>query len=207
METALGELKHRFSSAPVLIQPDPTLQFIVEVDASDTGVGAVLSQRSPPDSKLHPCAFFSRKLSPAERNYDVGNRELLAVVLALEEWRHWLEGADQPFIVWTDHRNLTYLQLAKRLNPRQTRWALFLGRFNFTLSYRPGSCNVKPDALSRIYTAEEGNAEPASILPPSCLVAAVTWEIEAEVRQAQAIQPDPGNGPPNRIFVPNSVRS
>ncbi|KAF7657494.1 hypothetical protein LDENG_00026380, partial [Lucifuga dentata] len=84
-------LKERFTSAPILTQPDPTRQFIVEVDASDVGVGAVLSQRSPVDHKVHPCAYFSHKFLPAEKNYDVGNRELLAVKLALEEWRHWLE--------------------------------------------------------------------------------------------------------------------
>lgn len=75
----------------MLTHPDPSEQFIVEVDASDSGVGAVLSQRNKMDHKLHPCAFFSRRLSPAERNYDVRNRELLAVVLALQEGRHWLE--------------------------------------------------------------------------------------------------------------------
>ncbi|KAI3377948.1 hypothetical protein L3Q82_009079 [Scortum barcoo] len=102
--------------------PDPKLQFIVEVDASNEGVGAVLSQRSPKDNRIHPCAFLSRKLSSAERNYDVGNRELLAIKVALEEWRHWLEGAEQPFLVWTDHKNLGYLNSAKRLNSRQARF-------------------------------------------------------------------------------------
>uniref|UniRef100_A0A3Q2EEQ4 Reverse transcriptase/retrotransposon-derived protein RNase H-like domain-containing protein n=1 Tax=Cyprinodon variegatus TaxID=28743 RepID=A0A3Q2EEQ4_CYPVA len=65
--------------------PDPTMQFILEVDASDSGVGAVLSQRLDSDQRVHPCAFFSRRLSPAEQNYDVGDRELLAIKLALEE--------------------------------------------------------------------------------------------------------------------------
>ncbi len=124
-ETAFQSLKRRFSSAPILTLPDTKLQFIVEVDASDVGVGAVLSQHSPKDNKVHSCAFFSRKLSPAEKNYDVGNRELLAVKLALEEWRHWLEGAEKPFLVWTDHKNLEYIRTAKRLNSRQARWALF----------------------------------------------------------------------------------
>ncbi len=82
------ELKGRFTSAPILQVPDPDRQFVVEVDASEVGVGAVLSQRSASDQKLHPCAFFSRRLTPTERNYDTGNRELLAVKLALEEWRH-----------------------------------------------------------------------------------------------------------------------
>lgn len=206
-EAAFTELKRRFVSAPVLIQPDPTLQFTLEVDASDSGVGAVLSQRSPADNKLHPCAFFSRRLSPAERNYDIGNRELLAVKLALEEWRHLLEGSDQPFIVWTDHKNLSYIQSAKRLNPRQARWALFFGRFNFCLTYRPGSRNVKPDALSRQFTAREVSSAPDSILPSTCFVGAITWEIESLIKQAQRQQPDPGRGPPNTLFVPDSVRS
>ena len=117
----------------------------MEVDASNSGVGAVLSQRSDIDQKLHPCAFLSRRLSPAEKNYDVGNRELLAVKTALEEWRHWLQGSEVPFLVWTDHKNLEYLRSAKRLNSRQARWALLFTRFNFTLSYRPGSKNTKPD--------------------------------------------------------------
>ena len=98
-ERDFTELKQRFTSAPILNHPDPSLPFIVEVDASDIAVGAVLSQRCPRDGKMHPCAFFSRRLSPAEQNYDVGNRELLAVKLALEEWRHWLEGAMHPFTV------------------------------------------------------------------------------------------------------------
>ncbi len=89
------------------------------------GVGAVLSQRSFANSKVHPCTYFSHCLSPAERNYDIGNRELLAVKLALEEWRHWLEGSFFFFVVWTDHKNLEYIKSAKRLNSRQSWWALF----------------------------------------------------------------------------------
>ncbi len=124
-EAAFAKLKSRFVSAPILITPDPSRQFVVEVDASEVGVGAVISQRSPTDDRVHPCAFLSHRLSPAERNYDIGNRELLAVKLALEEWRHWLEGSGVPFIVWTDHKNLEYIKTAKRLNSRQARWALF----------------------------------------------------------------------------------
>ncbi len=112
-EAAFTKLRSRFVSAPILRAPDPTCQFVVEVDASEVGVGAVLSQRATSDDKVHPCAFFSHRLSPAERNYDIGNRELLAVKLALEEWRHWLEGSGVPFVVWTDHKNLEYIQSAK----------------------------------------------------------------------------------------------
>uniref|UniRef100_A0A3Q2VPW7 Integrase catalytic domain-containing protein n=1 Tax=Haplochromis burtoni TaxID=8153 RepID=A0A3Q2VPW7_HAPBU len=129
-----------------------------------SGVGAVLSQRSGPQGKLQPCAYFSRRLTPTERNYDVGDKELLAIKLALEEWRHWLERAEQPFLIWTDHKNLIYLRTAKRLNSRQARWSLFFTRFNFTLSYRPGSRNAKPDALSRQYSPDTETSSPTTIL-------------------------------------------
>ena len=86
-EEAFRSLKGRFTSAPILVHPDPERQFIMEVDASNTGLGAVLSQRSAGDAKVHLCAFYSHKLSPAERNYDIGNKELLAVKLTIEEWR------------------------------------------------------------------------------------------------------------------------
>ncbi|KAK7884344.1 hypothetical protein WMY93_027467 [Mugilogobius chulae] len=206
-EQAFQNLKRQFTSAPVLVHPDPALQFIVEVDASDSGVGAVLSQRSPSDQKLHPCAFFSRKLSSAERNYTIGDRELLAVKLALEEWRHYLEGAEVPFIVWTDHKNLSYIQSAKRLNSRQARWALFFGRFNFTITYRPGTRNTKPDALSRQFSSTDSPDPVESIVPSSCVVASITWEIKSKVQEAQATDPDPGNGPSDCLYVPQSVRS
>lgn len=111
----------RFTSAPVLAHTDPAGQFVVEVDASDTGVGVVLSQLGTTDGNLHPSMFFSRHLSPPESIYDVGNRELLALVMALQEWRHWLEGASEQFFLWTDHKNFAYLCGAKRLNSRQAR--------------------------------------------------------------------------------------
>ncbi|KAK3564775.1 hypothetical protein QTP86_026410 [Hemibagrus guttatus] len=150
---AFQQLKSCFTTAPILWHPDPDRPFVVEVDASSSGLRAVLSQRHGEPGKLHPCAFYSRRLTAAEANYDVGNRELLAIKAALEEWRHWLEGACHPFQVLTDHRNLEYLRGAKRLNPRQARWSLFFTRFMFTVSYHPGSKNGKADALSRQFEA------------------------------------------------------
>ncbi|KAK2917253.1 hypothetical protein Q8A73_003999 [Channa argus] len=206
-EGGFTQLKEQFTSPPILSQHDTSRQFVVEVDASEVGVGAVLSQRSEGDQKLRPCAFFSRQLSPAERNYSVGDRELLAIKLALEEWRHWLEGVPQPFIIWTDHKNLAHLRTAKRLNSRQARWSLFFDRFNFSLTYRPGSKNIKPDALSRIHAPETSPHDPEPILHPSCVLGALTWEIERTVRTAQQQEPDPGTGPPGLLFVPSRVRS
>lgn len=205
--TAFNTLKHRFTSAPILTLPDPELPFILEVDASDIGVGAVLSQRSKADNKLHPCAFYSHRLTPTQANYDIGNRELLAIKLALEEWRHWLEGASHPFLIWTDHQNLTYIQNAKRLNARQARWSLFFNRFKFTLSFRPGSKNIKPDALSRQFEPSEKPCCPEPIVPGSRIVAPILWDLESSIRKAHQQHPDPGNGPSGSLFVPNSMRS
>ncbi|KAG1968655.1 retrotransposable element [Pimephales promelas] len=206
-EAAFAKLKGCFVSAPILITPDPSRQFMVEVDASEVGVGAVLSQRSPSDDKMHPCAFFSHRLSPAESNYDIGNRELLAVKLALEEWRHWLEGSGVPFIVWTDHKNLEYIRTAKRLNSRQARWALFFGRFDFTISYRPGSKNIKPDSLSRIFDRSDRPSTPECILPENLFISTLTWEVESKVKKALEGVTPPTRCPPNRLFVPESLRS
>ncbi|KAK1791108.1 hypothetical protein P4O66_002141 [Electrophorus voltai] len=85
---AFEELKHHLIAAPIFQLPDVEFPFVVEVDASEVGDDAVLSQQSGKDKKLYPCAYFSQRLSSAERNYDVGDCELLEVKLALEEWRH-----------------------------------------------------------------------------------------------------------------------
>lgn len=91
------------------------------------------------DGKLHPSAFFSCRLSPAETKYDMGDGEFLSIKLALEEWMYWLKGAEQTFIIWTDYKNLAYLQNAKLLNAHQARWSPFFTRFNFSITYDPNS--------------------------------------------------------------------
>ncbi|KAI2647808.1 Transposon Tf2-9 polyprotein [Labeo rohita] len=203
---AFDDLRQRFSSAPILHHPDPEKPFVVEVDASSTGIGAVLSQRQGEPPKLFPCAYFSHKLTPAECNYDVGNRELLAIKLALEEWRHWLEGAKNPFTVLTDHRNLEYLRSTKTLNHRQARWALFFTRFNFQVTYRPGSQNTKADALSRIHEPGQPAKTPEPVLPTSIIAAPVAWNIMTEIAEAQTQDPPPEECPVNLTYVPLNLR-
>ncbi|KAI2644754.1 Transposon Tf2-6 polyprotein [Labeo rohita] len=203
---AFDDLCQRFTTAPILLHPDPDRPFIVEVDASSTGVGAVLSQRHGEPAKMFPCAYFSHKLSPAERNYDVGNRELLAIKLALEEWRHWLEGAKHSFMVLTDHRNLEYLRSAKVLNHRQARWSLFFTRFQFQVSYRPGTQNTKADALSSIHEPGQPVASSESVLPTTLILAPVTWDLMTEIAKAQLLDPTPTECPPNLTYVPLCLR-
>jgi hypothetical protein len=84
-----------------------------------------------------------------EQNYEIHDKEMLAIIRALEEWRHFLEGAHHRFEIWTDHKNLEYFMSAKKLNRRQARWSLYLARFDFAMHHRPGRSMGKPDALSR----------------------------------------------------------
>lgn len=205
--SSFQKLKDMFSKAPVLQHPNPDLQYIVEVDASEVGAGAVLSQRQPTSGRIHPVAFFSRKFSPTEKNYDVGNRELLAIKLALSEWRHLLEGALKPFSILTDHKNLLYIQTAKRLNSRQARWALFFSRFNFVLSYVPGHKNKKADALSRQFnTSEEDRPTEQYIIPPHKIVAQISTALSQQLQETQNRVPQGMKVPTGRLFVVPSLR-
>ncbi|KAK3564100.1 hypothetical protein QTP86_007542 [Hemibagrus guttatus] len=204
--TAFQQLKNCFTTAPILWHPDPDLPFVVEVDASSSGLGAVLSQHHGEPGKLHPCAFYSRKLTVVEVNYDVGNRELLAIKAVLKEWRHWLEGAHHPFQVLTDHRNLEYLRGAKQLNPWQARWAMFFTRFVFTVTYRPESKNGKADALSRQFEVANEPGQPDLILPATAILAPVQWDLVKEIRWAHADELPPAGCPPTKIFVPQQFR-
>ena len=147
-DIAFTTLKSHFTSSPVLAHYDPSKVCVVETDASDFAQGAVLSQ---PDDEgiLHPIAFWSRKFAPAELNYEIYDKELLAIKNAFEEWRAYLIGTQKPIQVITDHKNLEYFMSTKKLNRRQVRWSLFFSDFNFTITYRPGSLQTQADALSR----------------------------------------------------------
>ena len=123
-------------------------EIVVETDASDFVSAGVLSQ--PDDAGiLHPVGFFLKKHSPAECNYEIYDKELLAIVRAFEEWRPELEGAKSTIKVLTDHRNLEYFMTSKLLNRRQARWSEFLSRFNFKIIFQPGHANGKADTLTR----------------------------------------------------------
>jgi len=149
VQIAFDNIKSMFSSAPILAYPNRDLPFMVETDSSNFAIGAVLSQKLPKDNKVHPIAFFSRSLTPAERNYPIYDKELLAIVESLEHWRHLLKGTSIPFIIFSDHRNLLYQKKPEKMTQRLVRWSLFLSEFNFKIVYRSGASNGKPDALSR----------------------------------------------------------
>src|SRR4051812_23925424 len=143
---AFRQLKEQMSVAPVLAIPDPKKEFIVTTDASDFAIGAVLSQGND-RGQLQPIAFESRKLSPAEQNYAVHEKELLPIVHAIKTWQVYLDG--RHFTVQTDHASLWYLQTQPTLSKRQARWLELLQELDFEIKYIPGKKNVVADALSR----------------------------------------------------------
>ena len=146
-ETAFQALKHAIQAAPVMATPDESKPYTVYVDASGIATGGVLLQCDE-NNQLHPIAYSSNKLDAAERNYTVGELEMLAVVHALHHWRCFLEGA--TFTIWTDHSNLTSFLTSPTLNGRQSRWASFVQQFlpGMTIKYKKGRENMA-DALSR----------------------------------------------------------
>jgi hypothetical protein len=160
---AFAELKRRVATAPVLMFPTDGQPYRVEADSSDFATGAVLSQLSPTDDKWHPIAFYSKSLNAVERNYEIHDKEMLAIMRALEDWRHFLEGTPHKFEIHTDHKNLEYFMTAKKLNRRQARWSLYLSRFDFELHHRPGRTMGKPDALSRRADHGTGGGDNADV--------------------------------------------
>ena len=101
------------------------------------------------DKKQRPVTFISKSLSDIEQNYEIHNKEMLAVVKCLEVWRYFLEGAIEKFEIWTDHKNLKYFMKAQKLNQRQAKQALYLSRFSFMLKHVLESKMRKVDSLSR----------------------------------------------------------
>jgi len=127
----------------------------VEADASDYVTEEVLLTKCE-DRKWRPVAFISKSLNIIEQNYEIHDKEMLAVIRCLEAWRHYLKGAKLKFEIWTDHKNLQYFMTSQKLNRRQARWALYLLQFNFMLKHVPGKSMEKADGLSRRPDWQEG---------------------------------------------------
>ena len=154
-QKAFNMLKRKFASYPIIQHFNPDKPTTVEVDSSDFVVGGILSQKDDSDV-LRPVAYFSKKMSPQECNYEIYDKELLAIVRAFEEWRPELATTDPKEVVQvlSDHRSLEYFMTTKELNRRQARWSEFLSQFQFKITYRPGTQGTKPDALTRMQDAK-----------------------------------------------------
>ena len=144
-QEAFNTLKKKLTTTPVLLLPDPNKPFTITTDTSDFAIGAVLTQDQGKGEQ--PVTYESRKLSPAEQNYPIHEKELLAIVHAIRLWRMYLEG--RRFTVITDHASLEYIKTQNNLSRRQARWLETLQANDFEVKYRPGKINVVANALSR----------------------------------------------------------
>ncbi|PKU71184.1 RNA-directed DNA polymerase [Dendrobium catenatum] len=142
-QTSFEELKQRLSSTPTLNLPDFDQAFEVECDASNVGIGAVLTQGG------HPIAYFSEKLSDARRKYSTYDKEFYAIVRALQHWSHYL--LSNEFVLFSDHEALRYLCHQKKLKARHAKWSESLSAFHYVLKHKAGHHNQVADALSRRY--------------------------------------------------------
>jgi hypothetical protein len=145
-EQAFIQVKHALVSAPILRAPDPELKFVLQTDASDIGLGAVLSQRDH-NADEWVIAYASRSLRKAEKNYHTTEKECLAIIFGVKQFRSYLWGL--PFIVETDHSALSWLYRMKEPTGRLARWIMYLQEYDVTIIHRPGRLNGNADALSR----------------------------------------------------------
>jgi transposase InsO family protein len=186
---AFEELKRRLTTAPILAHYEEGKQCLLETDASDAVVAAVFSQKGL-DNEWHPVAYFSKTMAPAELNYPIHDKEMLAIIRAFEHWRAELEGTEQHIEVLSDHKALEYFMTTKELTSRQARWAEVLARFNFKIMYRPGKLN-KADPLTRMhnddgqYEATKRSLRQQTLLAPETLDPEVARELRIFALEAE----------------------
>jgi len=181
-QTAFETLRDAMCDKPVLRQPDFIKPFYVLTDASAYGVGAILSQEGETDilhietthkkPKLHPVAYYSATFTETERNYDIYDRELLAIMKAITHWRPYLIWTEEPFTIYTDHANLLYWKSPRKLNRRTARWHSELQDYDFVLEHIPGKTHTAADALSRPTGSDEGkdDNQQITILPEATFI-------------------------------------
>ena len=187
---AFESLKSAFTTAPILTHWIPDKPIIVETDASDYALGAILSIQVD-SGEIHPVAFHSRTFTAPELNYDTHDKELLAIFEAFRVWRHFLEGSGIPIDVVTDHKNLEYFSTTKVLTRRQARWSEYLSQFNLVIRFRPGKLGTKPDSLTRRWDVypKGGNSDYATVNPSNFRPMFTQEQITASLRATQLLVP------------------
>ncbi len=186
-QKAFDALKKRVTSEPVLAHAKLDDQFELEVDASGYAVGAVLLQRKE-DGKKHPIGYYSATLNEAQRNYDIYDLELLAIVMALKNWRPLLAGSPHKIIIYSDHLNLQYWRLPQRISRRVAREVLELSEYDFEIRHLPGRLNGRADALSRCpgYDQGENNNKDVVVLPDRVFIRASATQRAPPMRRIMA---------------------
>ena len=189
-QSAFSNLLSLFQTAPVLHLPDVGRPFIVMTDASLLASGGVLMQQDG-NGDLHPCAYLSQTFSPAERNYDIYDRELLTIIHALEHWRHYLQGtAAHPVTLLTDHKNLTYFRQPQKLSRHQACWMMFLQDFDLHFVHTPGFAMGPADALSRLPDPDTSSDNvDVTVLPDDLFIHAIDVALVDKISSSSSSDP------------------
>jgi hypothetical protein len=192
-QTAFNDLKNICTSKPVLWSPDWTKKFILETDVSGYALGAVISQEF--EDGIHPIAFHSWSLQPAERNYDAHNKELAAVIFRFKCGHPLFLGAQHTIEVKSDHNNLQYFREAQKVIGRQAHWIQFLQDFDYSLTHIPRHTNTIADLLSWRKDLNKGvNTEEPHILLPDSLFSKKVF-LEDDLEKCQTILQELHDGP------------
>lgn len=180
---AFDTLRTALVTAPILVYPNFSRLFTLQTDASDVGIGAVLTQLDDAGDE-HPVAYASRTLSATERNYSATERECLAVVWAVRHFRAYVHGA--KFAVQTDHHALAWLRTMREPAGRLARWVYELQGYDFTITYRPGRANANADGLSRLLAVVTATPTDTAPTPPPDSDTAVVAEFVTAQRHDPA---------------------
>ena len=188
-QSTFSTLLSLFQTAPVLYLPDVSHPFVVMTDASLLASGGVLMQRGS-NGDLHPCAYLSKTFSPTERNYDIYDQELLAIIHALKHWWHYLQGTAHPVTLLMDHKNLTYFRQPQKLSCRQAWWMMFLQDFNLQFLHTPSSAMGPADTLSCLTNPDVSSDNiDVTILPDDLFIHAIDTALIQKITSSSSSNP------------------
>ena len=177
------------------MMPDQSKPYQIEEDTLKYASGAVLTQTNS-NGDQHPVAFLSKTFSETEWNYEIYDRELLAIIHALEEWQHYIQGSGHTTIIHSDHQNLTYFKSAQKLNRQQAWWSLYLSEFNIKLIHMPGAKMIQSDALSwwpDFIPKEDNDNEDRILLPEEMFVNLMDLNLQDRIASSKNYDSDVKN--------------
>jgi hypothetical protein len=184
-QESFDQLKKQFTEEPILMMPDHLKPFQIQVDSSLFATGGILTQMNT-NRDRHSCAYLSKSLMKEQRNYDTGDRKLLAIIWALKEWRHYIQGSGHTTIVLSDHDNFWHFKVPQTIGQWMARWTLYLSKFNIKLVHIPGKKNIQADSLSqRPDLCPQGtDNEDVIVLPEHLFVNLINIELQKKIANA-----------------------
>jgi RNase H-like domain found in reverse transcriptase len=188
-------MKKWFTEELVLLMPDQSKPFQIKSDASKVATGMVLTQLDL-NGDRHPVAFLSKTFTETKRKYEIYDRELLGIIWALKEWRHYIQGSGHTTVAYSDDKNLTYFRIAQKLNDQQARWSLYLSGFDLKLIHLPGTKMVQSDTLFRwpnYNTDERIEEEDKVVLPDNLFINLLDTELQEQILNRKELDLDVKN--------------